>query len=99
MRPNASVAALTVPNRRLSSRASPVTVTAVCSERLSLAFQCVEAFLATGGEDEPGAFAGQCASAGLSDTGARPGDECYLSLEFVCHIFLVLVTVETLLSF
>jgi hypothetical protein len=29
----------------------------VCSEGFSLLFQCIEAFLPTGGENEPGAFA------------------------------------------
>jgi hypothetical protein len=38
-------------------------------------------------EDEPGAFASQCAGAGLPDTGARSGDECYFILEFVGHVF------------
>jgi hypothetical protein len=74
-------------NRRLLLAGVTADRDGLGSERFSLLFQRVEAFLTTGGEDKPGAFTGQCAGAGSSNTGARTGDERYFSLEFVGHIF------------
>jgi hypothetical protein len=58
------------------------------SKRFSLLFRCIKTFPATGCEDEPGPLASQRTGARLSDTGARPRDECYFSSEFLCHILL-----------
>jgi hypothetical protein len=48
--------------------------------------QGIETFLATGCEDEPGAFASQCTGAGSFDTGARSGDECYFPFESILFV-------------
>ena len=56
-------------NRRLLLAGVAGHTNGLCSEQISLPFQCVEAFLATCGEDELGAFTGQRTGARLPNTG------------------------------